>query len=70
MDGRIVGALMCGHDCGRGSTFIREFIICKLRQALMIKTIKPNSDFIIYGSLSANKIVNQIMEQILKLEKC
>lgn len=32
----------------------------------MIKTIKPNSDFIVDGSLSVDNIVSQIMEQVLK----
>ena len=36
----------------------------------MIKTIKPSSNFLIDGSLSADKIVNQIMEQISKLDEC
>jgi uridine kinase len=35
-----------------------------------IKTIKPNSDFIVDGSLSIDNIVYQIMEQISKLEEC
>jgi len=32
----------------------------------MLKTIKPNSDLIVNGSLSIDNIVSQIMEQILK----
>lgn len=32
-----------------------------------IKTIKPNSDFIVDGGLSVDNLVNQIIEQILKL---
>ncbi|MCB2357261.1 hypothetical protein [Clostridium estertheticum] len=35
----------------------------------MIKTIKPSSDFLVDGSLSADKIVHQIMEQISKLDE-
>ena len=30
----------------------------------MIKTIKPNLDFVVDGSLSVDNIVSQIMEQI------
>lgn len=33
----------------------------------MIKTIKPNSDFVVDGNLSVNDIVSQIIEQISKL---
>lgn len=33
----------------------------------MIKTIKPNSDFVVDGSLSINNIVSKIIEQISKL---
>jgi hypothetical protein len=32
-----------------------------------IKTIKPNSDFIVDGSLGIDSIVNQIMDKISKL---
>ncbi|MDR7857899.1 hypothetical protein [Tissierella sp.] len=32
-----------------------------------IKTIKPNSDFIVDGELNVDNIANQIIEQILKL---
>lgn len=36
----------------------------------MIKTIKPNSDFVVDGSLSIDDIVPQIIEQISKINEC
>lgn len=36
----------------------------------MIKTIKPNSDFVVDGSLSIDSIVSEVMEQISKLNEC
>ncbi|WP_082023802.1 hypothetical protein [Clostridium polynesiense] len=36
----------------------------------MLKTIKPNSDFVVDGNLSADDIVHQIIEQISKLNDC
>lgn len=36
----------------------------------MIKTIKPNSDFIVDGSLGINDIVSQIIEQLSKFNEC
>ena len=35
-----------------------------------IKTIKPNSDFVVDGSLSLGNIVFQVMEQISKIAEC
>lgn len=35
----------------------------------MIKTIKPNSDFVVDGSLNVNDIVSQIMVQLLKINE-
>ena len=36
----------------------------------MLKTIKPNSDFVVDGNLSVNDIVSQIIEKISKLNEC
>lgn len=36
----------------------------------MIKTIKPNSDFIVDGSLSLDNIVDHIIKQIPKFDEC
>lgn len=36
----------------------------------MLKTIKPNSDFVVNGSLSVDVIVSQIIEKILILNEC
>lgn len=34
----------------------------------MLKTIKPNSDFVVDGSLSVDTIVNKIMDQLSKIK--
>jgi hypothetical protein len=35
----------------------------------MLNTLKPNSDFIIDGSLSTTTIVNKILEELKKIKK-
>lgn len=42
----------------------------RLAYLKMIKTIKPDSDFIVDGSLSINDIVHQIIKQIPKFDEC
>lgn len=59
----------------QSSNILKDDLICYLSRGRIayleaIKTIKPNSDFVISGSLSIDEIVCNIMEKILKLDKC
>jgi uridine kinase len=53
------------------STLLKDDLNCylsggRIAYLEMIKTIKPNSDFVVDGSLSVDNIVSQIMIQIYK----
>jgi len=55
------------------SNLLRDDLNCYLTQGRIayleaIKTIKPNSNFIVDGSLSVDKITSQIVEQIYKIQ--
>ena len=58
----------------RPSNLLKDDLNCYLSRGRvayleMLKTIKPNSDFLVDGALSVNNIVRQVMEQILKSDE-